>query len=365
MYSSPRGQIHIYYELLVVCLCTSVALGLLNLPVIALVLTKTEATTHRHHLDSPRDAQPAPGLRILPIGDSITAGFRSTNGNGYRLKLLELLVDNVAVHITYVGSAQSGSMINNHHEGHTGYKIIPIGDLSRPSFASQPHVVLLMAGTNDVGGDDDTANAPMRLGNLAREITESCPNASVLVGTLIPMLNPVWNSRIIIFNEQIPLVIENLAKEGKKVDLVPMNSVTEDHVRSDDGIHPTDEGYELIAAAWYDGIMKAAKKGWIEKPLGLPVAPVEPGNTAAVGTIAEKISKLGLSRGTKKSELVLSSNNLFSYLIIGVLLFGSVIIVKKFVVMLLSSWGYARTSWSNYQVRTPADYEEIALRDCR
>lgn len=30
-------------------------------------------------------------LRILPVGDSITTGFRSSDGNGYRLDLLKLL----------------------------------------------------------------------------------------------------------------------------------------------------------------------------------------------------------------------------------------------------------------------------------
>lgn len=49
-------------------------------------------------------------LRILPLGDSITFGYQSPNGNGYRLELYnDLSGDDVVM----AGVIQSGSMIDN------------------------------------------------------------------------------------------------------------------------------------------------------------------------------------------------------------------------------------------------------------
>lgn len=46
-------------------------------------------------------------LKILPIGDSITQGYKSSDGNGYRLDLLNDL-QNGGYEVTYVGTAWLG-----------------------------------------------------------------------------------------------------------------------------------------------------------------------------------------------------------------------------------------------------------------
>lgn len=58
----------------------------------------------------------APGieLRIQPLGDSITYGFKSTDNNGYRLQLLNDLEGSKVVN---VGSVRNGDMANNFDEG--------------------------------------------------------------------------------------------------------------------------------------------------------------------------------------------------------------------------------------------------------
>ncbi|KAK3617285.1 hypothetical protein LTR56_025386, partial [Elasticomyces elasticus] len=53
-------------------------------------------------------------LRMLPLGDSITWGYLSSDGNGYRLDLENLLDGNP---VEYIGSQQSGNMADNWNEG--------------------------------------------------------------------------------------------------------------------------------------------------------------------------------------------------------------------------------------------------------
>ena len=62
------------------------------------------------------DVAPGTELRILPLGDSITYGIQSTDGNGYRLRLQE---DLSGSKLLYVGDPQrqGGNMANNQNAG--------------------------------------------------------------------------------------------------------------------------------------------------------------------------------------------------------------------------------------------------------
>ena len=48
-------------------------------------------------------------VTVLPLGDSITYGYESTDGNGYREDLLELIQADGNT-VDYIGSIQAGSM---------------------------------------------------------------------------------------------------------------------------------------------------------------------------------------------------------------------------------------------------------------
>ncbi|KAL8730517.1 MAG: hypothetical protein Q9181_004634 [Wetmoreana brouardii] len=166
-------------------------------------------------------------------------------------------------------------MAKNQHEGHSGFEIGEVSAKGRPDYAEQPDVVLLMAGTNDIMHELDVGNAPERLGLLIGEIVTACPDAAVLVGTLPPMNHPIENPKLsdketIAFNTALEGVMEKFTTGGNQVALVDMDRVTTRHINTNDGVHPTDEGYALIAAAWHDGLVTAARKGWIRKPFLVP-----------------------------------------------------------------------------------------------
>jgi len=215
---------------------------------------------------SPKAIAKGVDLRILPLGDSITFGEGSTDGNGYRLALSTLLTKH-GNKVQYIGSVQSGAMANNDNEGHGGFRIVAVGLTGKPDYPLRPNLVLLMAVTNDIVFNTDIEQAPNRLGGVIQEILAACPDVAVLVATLTPLLNPGWTSKVVDFNSALPGVVTDLANKGNKVALVDMSRVTTSYIDPADGIHPTDEGYGKIAAAWYDGVLAASEKGWIAKAL--------------------------------------------------------------------------------------------------
>ena len=201
-------------------------------------------------------------LRILPLGNSITWGYGSSTGNGYRQPLLDLLPNPV----TYIGTEHSGNMTNNENEGHPGAIIYQIALYADKILPSRPNVILLMAGTNDILGKFAVDEAPSRLSVLIDRCVDACPDAVVLVAHLTPFLARGTQARADEFNAAIPGIVKEKTGQGKKVLAVDMMKYVELGGLMD-GLHPSDVGYDGMARAWFDGIKEAAGKKWIEKPV--------------------------------------------------------------------------------------------------
>lgn len=202
-------------------------------------------------------------LRIMPLGDSITDGYKSSDGNGYRNDLLGRLDGN---NVDFIGSNQSGDMDDNDNEGHSGAYIDEIAEYAEDTLSERPNVVLLMAGTNDCNGGKDLDTAPDRLASLIDEITDACPDAAVIVAQLTPISDDNSNDHVNDFNDAIPDIVAERADDGKRVLVVDMGSkVTTDDL--EDGLHPTDHGYDLMSEVWLSGIQQADNNSWIEDPV--------------------------------------------------------------------------------------------------
>lgn len=88
-------------------------------------------------------------LRLMPLGGSITYGQCSSDGNGYRKHLRDLLVQD-GYDVTMVGSRQTGSMINNDHEGWRGYRVDQVANKAARSVPRfKPDLFAVNAGSND------------------------------------------------------------------------------------------------------------------------------------------------------------------------------------------------------------------------
>lgn len=202
---------------------------------------------------------PASGsCKILPLGDSITDGFGVPGG--YRIPLYGLALD-ANKDITFIGRASNGpdsvegEPFPKNHEGYSGYTIAQING-SPANLPEQlddtPHIVLLHIGTNDMIGAD-AATAPTRLSALVGELTETWPDALIVVAQLIPL--PFAQAAVDTYNAAVPGVVAEYDSGGAHVILVDQGSdFPENGVDAADTVHPNETGYAAMADVWYAAI---------------------------------------------------------------------------------------------------------------
>lgn len=190
------------------------------------------------------------GVRIMPLGDSITDGF--TVSGGYRTGLWQRFAA-VGKAVDFTGSAYGGpdSLGDRDHEGHSSWRIRDIDAVIAGWLrTSAPRTVLLQIGTNDVNANEDVANAPARLSALIDTIRTNAPATELFVAQLTPLTDPAADARVRAFNAALPAVV---AQKGPRTHLVDMHSaLTTNDIA--DGIHPTAAGYDKMAARWYDAM---------------------------------------------------------------------------------------------------------------
>ena len=198
---------------------------------------------------APASAESNGGVRVMPLGDSITEGTQVPGG--YRNGLWQRAASG-GYKVDFVGSQFNGpSGLGDHdHEGHPGWRIDQI-DANIVSWLrnTNPHTVLLHIGTNDVLQNFNVGSAPNRLAALIDHITATVPTAEVFVATIIPLANSGQEAMVRTFNATIPGIVQSRARAH----LVDMHSAL---TAADliDGVHPTANGYDKMAATWFTAL---------------------------------------------------------------------------------------------------------------
>ncbi|MEU4243641.1 cellulose binding domain-containing protein [Actinoplanes sp. NPDC026619] len=233
----------------------------------------------------PAVAESNGGVRVMPLGDSITEGTQVPGG--YRIGLWQRLAA-AGYRTDFVGSQFNGpAALGDHdHEGHPGWRIDQIdANITGWLAATTPRTVLLHIGTNDILQNYNVSSAPSRLSTLIDHITAAAPNADVFVATVIPLSSASQEAAARVFNAAIPGIVQSKVSAGKHVHLVDMHAAltTADLI---DGIHPTAAGYDKMAAVWYAA--GRAVPGSLGSTGSTPSAPSSPpaGGTACTATYA-------------------------------------------------------------------------------
>jgi lysophospholipase L1-like esterase len=234
--------------------------------------------------DGPDPVEPEPGppafapcpgdgspCRIMPLGDSITFGIGARtpvfDQGGYRMELFRRArADGHA--ITFVGRQANGPMniVNEPFpSAHEGYPGATINDgnnqlanrVDAAIAASDPDIILLMIGTNDVNGNVN--NPPDDLRNLINQITGGAPDALLVVAQIVPTRTAGTNTRVQAYNTNVANLVRESAAAGRHVALVDMFSAFVNDANFamallNDDLHPSDTGYVVMAQTWYAAI---------------------------------------------------------------------------------------------------------------
>jgi lysophospholipase L1-like esterase len=223
-------------------------------------------------------------IHIMPLGDSITAGYTDNPtwnvpfGFGYRSGLYTRLT-NANYPFQYVGASQEPwngvfgvpksvvgpdlrTVHQDFHRGYGGkdaaYLSANIGDWLA---SDTPDVVLLMIGINSIGqgSSGNPVAAENSLNSLVQSIVIQRPTARVVVAQITPYAS--YTDSIVQYNNYIRnTLIPHYAALGKNVTTVDQyaNFGSGTSVNSSlysNGInHPNATGYDKMAQTWYDGI---------------------------------------------------------------------------------------------------------------
>src|SRR5262245_1456626 len=199
-------------------------------------------------------------VRILPLGDSVTSSFGPHSS--YRYWLWHKLTDN-GFNVDFVGTqfgvadgVPENPDFDQDHEGHPGWTTTDgLNNVDSIAAATQPDIVLLDLGANDViqGVPIPTIIAQLKL--IIEHLRAANPNVKVLVAEPTPYVGE--NSRQM---SKLKGAISHMAKvenqPGSKVCAV--NLFGGFSVRSDtfDGMHPDESGENKIANRFYGALRK-------------------------------------------------------------------------------------------------------------
>ncbi|KAI1453697.1 carbohydrate esterase family 3 protein [Annulohypoxylon moriforme] len=214
-------------------------------------------------------------LRIMPLGASITYGYGSTDGNGYREDLRSQLEAN-GNKVNMVGDNPSGDMKDNDTEGWKGYRIDQVhakADSTVPKY--KPNLILINVGTNDAVQNKDIPNAGKRMTDLLNDLYKESPKATVILSTLLVNGNKAVQDRVKQINAQFKTVAAQFQASKHRIVLVDMQSDAGPKVSdlNKDGTHPTNAGYKKMANIWYAGIKEADQQHYLQaadKVTGIP-----------------------------------------------------------------------------------------------
>jgi acyl-CoA thioesterase I len=198
-------------------------------------------------------------IRILPLGDSVTSSFSPYSS--YRYWLWQQLTTNgfttdfVGRRWGVEGGLPEKRDYDMNHEGHAGWHA---DDGMREAYdiavATQPHVILLDLGANDVEQAEDNLSTIEELRIIIHSFREINPNIIILLAQPTPVVEQKKQ-----FRRLLPL-IRRLARQENTPEspVVAVNLFSQFRLASDtfDGVHPNERGEKKIALRYFRALSR-------------------------------------------------------------------------------------------------------------
>jgi lysophospholipase L1-like esterase len=206
-------------------------------------------------------AAAAEPVRIMPLGDSITG-----SPGCWRALLWNKLQANGYTNIDFVGTLPTqgcGVAHDGDNEGHGGILGTNIADqnLLPPWLAAtDPDIVLMHLGTNDVWNNRSPATILAAYGKMVDQMRAQNPRTTVLVAQIIPM-NPSncaeCGARVVALNQAIPAWAASKSTTESPVRVVDQFTGFNTATDTGDGVHPNDAGIQKMSDRWYPALAAA------------------------------------------------------------------------------------------------------------
>lgn len=221
----------------------------------------------------PASAADTTAYRIMPLGDSITAGYCPGSAyefGGYRMYLASLLEENgLSGQFDFVGkwntgvgydmdnNGTNGVMISNNEWGDSIKKDVVTNGILK---TYQPDMILLQIGTNDILGQSEKkelrefSKINERLEDLINVITENAKENAVIFLASIPYMEgssyEKYNTNVDSYNFYIRKLVKQRQALQQNIYFVDINSAVAPG-QYVDGVHPDQDGYESMGKLWY------------------------------------------------------------------------------------------------------------------
>jgi lysophospholipase L1-like esterase len=229
-------------------------------------------------------------VRIMPLGDSITAG-----PGCWRAYLWNQLQTAGYSNIDFVGGVNDGGGCNPgftydfDHEGHSGFSITGIADGNQlPPWltAARPDIIVMHLGTNDMwGGFIPLETKITALTKLVGQMRANNPNVKLIASKIIPMSPsscPTCAADVVAFDNAIPGWAAGLTTAQSPIYVVDQWTGFDVVADTNDGVHPVTSGFIKMANRFFPVVAQA---------LG-----------AATPGVALTVSKAGTGAGTVTSS---------------------------------------------------------------
>jgi lysophospholipase L1-like esterase len=222
-------------------------------------------------------------IRILPAGDSITDDCEV---EGAWRRPLEPLLDSNNIPFIFIGRNASTPtrpyFTKTKHEGYCGAVVAPpgvfgpvyaysetnnytektIADALKTTAVTNPNIVLVLIGANDIGrGRDPYHTAYIDMTNLLDIILTKVPNANVIFTKITSLSNAslgygTYSTNVPIYNNALEQMVNQKRAEGLNVTLADMFSVNPygSTFYMSDHLHANAAGLTNIATEWFTRI---------------------------------------------------------------------------------------------------------------
>jgi lysophospholipase L1-like esterase len=211
---------------------------------------------------SPAPQAHAAATKIMPLGDSITG-----SPGCWRSLLWQRLQNSGHTNIDFVGTLNAQScglpLFDADNEGHGGFLATNVADQNQLVgwlAATQPDIVIMHFGTNDVWSAKPVATILAAFSKLVDQMRASNPGMKILVAQIIP-LNPAncveCAQRVVDFNAAIPAWAAAKTTAQSPITVVDQWTGFNPVADTTDGAHPNDTGNVKIADRWFTPLAAA------------------------------------------------------------------------------------------------------------